>query len=148
MLSYYTSDKILKAITGKGKQGNSAYDSGSVTITVRAYLALSSTEPNASGGGVTEPLASAGYQRKLIGNAQAGEYGSLLGEPTNGSITNNDEIHFNEAISNWGTQQYVCIFDEPTGGNLIAWGSLTTNITPTANTVPVIRANGFVITIS
>lgn len=148
MLSYYASNLILKAITGKGRQGQYASDSGSVTITVRAYLALSSTEPNASGGGVTEPLPSTGYQRKLIGNAEAGQYGSLLGEPTNGSITNNDEIHFNEAVSSWGTQQYVCIFDAPTGGNLIAWGSLTTNITPTANTVPVIRTNGFVITIS
>ena len=148
MLSYYASDKILKAITGKGSSGSGSAPAGSVIITVRAYLALSSTEPNASGGGVTEPLESAGYQRKLIGNAQAGEYGSSLGEPTNGSITNNEEIHFNEALSSWGTQQYVCIFDAPTGGNLIAWGSLTTNITPTANTVPVIRTNGFVITIS
>lgn len=144
MLSYYAANKILNAVTGKG---SSSTPYGYVIIANRAYLALSSTEPNASGGGVTEPSASVGYQRKLIGNAQAGTYGSLLADPVDGTITNNQEIHFNEATGAWGTQSYVCIYDAETGGNLIAWGTLSTSISPTANTVPVIKTGGFVISV-
>lgn len=147
MLSYYAANKILQAITGKGSSSSSYGATGSVVIASRAYLALSSTEPNASGGGVTEPSTSVGYQRKLIGNAIAGEYGSLLADPVDGTITNNQEIHFNEATSAWGTQSYVCIYDAETGGNLIAWGTLSTSISPTANTVPVIKTSGFVISV-
>lgn len=137
MISNYASNAILKNMCGKGSQYFS--------FVTRAFLALSSTEPQANGQGVTEPTGN-GYARKQIGYYQD-TYGQLMGNPENGTIANSQEIHFNEATGNWGQQNYACIYDAETDGNLIAWGALTTPISPVENTVPVIKVGDLTISI-
>ncbi len=137
MISNYASNIILKNMLGKGSQYFS--------FVTRAFLALSSTEPQANGQGVTEPVGN-GYVRKQLGYYQD-TYGQLMGNPENGVIKNSQEIHFNKATGDWGQQRYACIYDAATGGNLIAWGELATPITPVENTVPVIAVDGLVISI-
>lgn len=138
MISNYASGLILANMCGKTQYAN---------IAQRAFLALSATEPQATGDGVTEPIGN-GYVRKQIGYYQDKE-GNYMGEPSGNTIINAQEIHFNEATGDWGTMQYVCIFDAAEGGHLIAWGTLGETvdgiwqpkpITPEANTVVVIRA--------
>lgn len=150
MISNYASNLILKEMCGKGGQYGTR-------LAQRAYLALSSTQPQANGQGVTEPSGN-GYVRKQIGYWQD-TYGQLMGNPVNGEITNSQEIHFNEATGSWGTQVWACLYDAETGGNLLAWGRLgETNpetgawtdksITPVANTVVVIKQGNFKISIT
>lgn len=149
MISNYTANTFLRTLVGKAS---------SLSVASTAYLALSSTEPQADGTGVTEPEGM-GYARKLIGNYNQSAT-QLMGEPSNGNITNVSEIHFDEATGAWGELSYACIFDAPTGGRLIAWGVLghpssdTANpgwvpepISPTANTVAIIKAGNLNISI-
>lgn len=144
MISNYASNLILKGMVGKGN--SSDYSTGSITLTVRAYLALSSTEPQKNGQGVTEPSGN-GYARKQIGWAKDTN-GQLMGDPQDGVITNREEIHFNEATADWpATLNYVCIYDAATNGNLIAWGALKNPITAKANTVPLIRIGELTVSI-
>jgi hypothetical protein len=141
MISNYASSLILKGLTGKGR-GND----GAIVLAARSFLALSSTEPQKNGQGVTEPSGN-GYARKQIGYFYD-TYGQLMGDPTDGVITNKDEIHFNEATADWPSAlTYVCIYDAATSGNLLAWGALKTAITAKANTVPLIRVGELTITI-
>lgn len=147
MISNYASNLILKNLCGKTQNA---------TIAQRAFLALSSTEPTASGGGVTEPTGN-GYARKQIGYYQD-TYGQLMGNPENGVITNAQEIHFDEATGPWGTLTYGCIYDAAANGNLIAWGELgeyneenvwtAKSITPAANTVVVIKVGNLKISLT
>lgn len=46
---------------------------------------------------------------------------------TNGAIANGADITFATATGGWNTVVSWGIFDTSTGGNLLAWGSLTTN---------------------
>lgn len=143
MLSNYASSLILKEMCGKG--GNYG-----TRIAARAFLALSSTEPNKLGQGVTEPTGG-NYARKQIGYYDD-TYGQLMGNPVDGVITNSQEIHFNEATANWATEEapltYACIYDAAENGNLLAWGLLgktvdgewvAQSIVPVANTVVVMK---------
>lgn len=154
MISNYASSLILKGMTGRGSD-SSSYP-GSITLASRAFLALSSTEPQKNGQGVTEPSEN-GYARKQIGYA-LDTYGQAMGDPVNGVITNKDEIHFNEATGGWGTLTYACIYDAATGGNLIASGKLgkinsetgsweEQSIAPVANSVVVIKEGNLKISI-
>lgn len=149
MITNYASNLVLNSMCGK---------TTTISIAPRAFLALSSTEPTVLGGGVTEPTDTAGYRRKQIGYAQD-TYSQLMGTPSNGEITNTQEIHFDEATASWGTCSYACIYDAQTGGNLIAWGELghydsitgewvAQSISPVANTVVVIKAGDLKISIT
>lgn len=62
------------------------------------------------------------------------------------SITNTRDIYFYEATGSWGTLPYFVIFDQQTGGNRLAYGSLTSAISPAANTIPVVRTGNLTIT--
>lgn len=136
MISHYAAATILNGLCGKSQYGAAP----------RAFLALSSAEPTANGQGVTEPVGN-GYKRKQIGFWQD-TYGQLMGTPSEGVITNTQEIHFDEATGAWGELKYVCIYSAETGGNLLAWGELENPISPVANTVPVIKVGELVISIT
>lgn len=137
MISNYAGKQILNAMTGRDS---------SVYLANPCYLALSSTEPQKDGTGVTEPSGN-GYARKLIGQSNYSSYW-MMGEPKDNVSTNDKEIHFDEATGDWpNTYQWVCIYNQSTGGNLIAWGKLSTAITVKANTVPLIRVGQLTISI-
>lgn len=83
------------------------------------YIGLSSSAPNAGGGGVTEPSVDAGYARVRL---------TSLSEPTDGVITNEQAINFNESTSGWGTITHFVIYDSATvgEGHLLMYGTLST----------------------
>lgn len=88
----------------------------SPTLPKKVYLGLSSTAPQVDGTGVSEPLASAGYQRVELTN---------LGEPVNGVVSNDGEIQFDESSASWGTITHFVLFDSPTDGNLLMFNQLS-----------------------
>ena len=67
---------------------------------------------------------------------------------SNGSISNTQEIHYNMATGSWGTLTTVILFDAATNGHVLAWGTLNDSISPVQNSVPVIQANGFTLSIT
>lgn len=83
------------------------------------YIGLSSTEPNESGGNVTEP-SGGGYTRVAIGT---------MGAPENGKTSNEAEIDFPMAQSDWfpssAPATHYAIYGQEAGGDLLMFGALT-----------------------
>lgn len=127
-ITYYSSKKILETLVGLSTSTSFA---GSI------YVGLSSTSPSRDGTGVTEPSGN-GYARVLLGNTSQ-SLTQKMSTPSNGVTTNEEVINFPEATGSWGTLTHFCIFDNITSGNLLAFGELTTPITPTASTIPTVR---------
>lgn len=114
-----------------------------------AYLALSSTAPNAEGGGVSEPVGN-GYARALIGGYnQPQKMTAAVVDLSTGiaSSSNDQEIHFNEATGSWGTLTHFAIYTSATGGTPRYVGQLDRAVTPAANNVVIIRTNDITITL-
>lgn len=108
-------------------------------IPAQFWIGLSSTAPNISGGGVTEPsTAGTAYGRVRL---------TTLSEPTNGVIVNNGTIVFEESLTSWGTMTHYVIYDAATGGNLLMYGPLTISRAVEQNTVITIRAGELIITL-
>lgn len=103
------------------------------------YIGLSSTAPNISGGNVTEPLSNSGYKRVKLEN---------LSEPTDGVITNEQAISFDESTANWGTMSHFVIYDALEAGNLLMYGTLSTHRNVEAATIVTIKANSLTLTLS
>ena len=78
-----------------------------------AYIALSTTAPNADGTNVSEPGDT--YARQSIAwNAAASR-----------AKDNSGEIAFPEATASWGTVTHFAIYDAASGGNMLWYGTLT-----------------------
>lgn len=104
--SDYWENKLLDHIFGKG----------GLTPPV-IYLGLSTAGPADDGTGLAEPSGN-GYQRVQTSvadwNVSAG-----------GSLDNAGDIIFPMANGNWGTVTHFALFDAATGGNMLAWGTLS-----------------------
>lgn len=137
MITNFASNKILQALCGLQT---------SLTLASTAYVALSTTTPTVAGGNVTEPTEN-GYARVLLGNYNQ-SFTQKMGNPALGAIENKEIIYYPEATGAWGTLTHFCIYDSLTNGNLLAFGALTTPITPTANTIPIIRVGELDISLS
>lgn len=96
-----------------------------------SYLALSSTEPDPSGKGsngynITEPPATdseghaTNYARATLYGHFKNSAESISGGLVDGvytvSIKNFDEIHFPEALADWGNYKWFAIFEDATVG--------------------------------
>ena len=138
MLSYYTANAILSHLSGKTQ---------SIGISSSCYVALSKTEPKQDGTNVTEPDSANGYKRTLLGVASQSAT-QKMDEPLDGTIKSKDIIYFPEATADWGTCSYYALFNAQTGGKLIAYGALSSAISPQAGTVPLIRAEELQMSIS
>ena len=128
MITHYFANKILPLLCGKAS---------SLTSASSIYVGLSTSAPLADGTNVTEPVGN-GYARVLLGNASQ-ELTQKMGTVANGHVENDEIIYFPEATGSWGTITHFCIFDRDSGGNLLAFGALSTPIQPVANTIPIIR---------
>lgn len=108
--------------------GNLFHTKETPAIPEAYYIGLSTTEPNKDGSGVTEPPASAGYQRVMIEHLSA---------PTDGKVSNEKPISFSRSTSNWGTVTHYVIFDSPAvgSGNLLIYDELSAQRTMEADTV-------------
>lgn len=102
-------------------------------IPTQYYIGLSTSAPNASGGNVTEPPASAGYARVAL---------TGMGAPTAGVVTNEQAITFDESTASWGQITHFVIYDSGTrgSGNLLMYGTLSTPRTVEPATIMTIRA--------
>jgi hypothetical protein len=101
------------------------------------YIGLSSTAPTDSGGNVTEPSASTGYERAKIGTLNK----SIAKQISNGEI-----IFFNESIgAGYGTVSHFAVYTTKTGGTPTFTGALTEPQTIGAGYIPIFRKNQFVI---
>lgn len=136
MMTYQLANRILEAMGGR-----SSMISGSI------YLGLSTTAPSRNGTGYTEPPASNGYKRVLLGmNGQSSSY--KMAAASAGGIKNYDTVYFPEATGSWGTCTHYLLFDKDTDGNLLAYGALTDPIAPVNGTVPLIRPEELQMTLS
>lgn len=139
-LSNFTKNKVLDEVTGR----SSTMDLGTI------YLGLSTTQPSESGTSVTnitEPSASAGYVRALLGSSSQ-SLTLMFPAAANGTVTNDKQIKFDMATGSWGTCTYAVLFNAATGGNVIGWSALTSSITVAANEVAVVPVGGVTITLT
>lgn len=133
MISNTLASQLLNLITGKVQQ---------VTYGTM-YIGLSTTVPslNSSTGAienVTEPDTANGYARELIGNYQVASsqiFSSATYDSTNSCfvISNTNQIKFNKATSAWGTIKAFCLYNTATGGTPLFYGTLTSDVTVSAN---------------
>lgn len=104
--SNYWENKLLDHIFGKGN----------LTPPV-IYLGLLTAEPDDDGTGLAEPSGN-GYQRVQTS-------ASHWNVSTGGSLDNTGDIFFPMATGNWGTVSHFALFDASTGGNMLAYGTLS-----------------------
>ena len=94
------------------------------------YIGLFTAAPNDAGGG-TE-VSGGGYARVGVTASLAnwagtqGAGSTTASSGTGGTTSNNVAITFPAPTANWGTVVAFGIFDAPSGGNLLAYGNLTT----------------------
>jgi len=102
-------------------------------IPAKYYLGLSTTAPDLDGQNVTEPATDAGYARVEL---------TTLSAPTDGLVTNQQAVNFEESTNNWGTVTHFVIFDaaEANTGNLLMY-ELTTPRTVETATIMTIKEN-------
>jgi len=81
------------------------------------YMALYTVTPSDAGGG-TE-VSGGSYARQTV----------TLSAASAGATSNSADITFPQATADWGTIVAVGIMDAASGGNLLAWGALTTSKT-------------------
>ena len=97
------------------------FTTSSATRPTAWYVGLFTGAPSDTGGG-TE-VSGNGYARVATGTMSVS--GTTPTTATNGSA-----IEFAAASGgNWGTITHAAIYDASSGGNLIAWGALTTSRT-------------------
>lgn len=113
------------------------------TIPYEFYIALSSTEPNADSGNITEPSADTGYTRAFLDNS------NLTFNLANDDnvVLNHTKIYFPETLTPWENIGYYAIFDSPEDGNLLIYGALEEVITVPIKTIVSIPANTLSISI-
>lgn len=127
MITTNKANDILELFFGQAK---SLVGSG------KCYLALSTTTPNADGSNFTEPYTDAGgndtgYTRVQININEAQQYTNKMAVPENGSITNNMEIVFPEALVNYPADiTHFGVFDVKEGGTPLYTHALTTAVEP------------------
>lgn len=130
--STYLANKLLEHQVGK-----TAYTMPTV------YVGLSSTTPNINGTGVTEP-SSGGY-------ARVATTGATWDTAASGAITNATAITFPDATGTWSsgdTMTHGVLYDASSGGNLLAFGAISTPKPVETDDTVVIKAGDLDITLS
>lgn len=99
----------------RGKIHDHIYGRTSWTMPATIYVALYTTDPTNADTG-TE-VTGGSYARKLLS----------MGPATAGVGENSALVNFGTATANWGTVTHIGIRDASSGGNLLAYGPLTTS---------------------
>jgi hypothetical protein len=82
------------------------------------YIGLSITDIDNNGAGAVEPNGG-NYQRVAVANNK-----TSFTDATNGVITNNIQIAFNESTADWGIVTNIFISDAAMGGNILYYDKL------------------------
>ena len=128
MLTYTFANQVLNLLTGRSTSLSIA---GLGTV----YVGLSSTAPDRDSTNVTEPDATTGYQRVLLGNTSQ-NLTQLMSNSTAGETANTKAVFFPKALTDYDVQ--VTHFLLYINNVLVAYEPLKTAITPLENTVPII----------
>lgn len=121
--------------------GDTAY-----AVPATLYVALSTTTPTQAGASFTEPSGS-GYARVAVANSTA-NFGAAATQPATGyEVVNAVALAFPAATGAWGTVTYFGVFDAATGGNLLAYGALTTAQTIASGDTASFAASALTITL-
>lgn len=94
------------------------------------WIGLSTTPPTITGDGVSEPDGGANYARVKL---------DMLGQPSDGVVTNTKNIDFNESLVSWGVVTHFVIYDAKSEGHLLQYGALSTPRTVEAATIMTIK---------
>lgn len=92
------------------------------------YFSLSTTTPNETGTGISEPSGGA-YARVAVTNNKTN-----FGTASAGALTNAAAITFPESTASWGTITHIVLYDASTGGNVWYWEALPVSKAVAANT--------------
>jgi len=106
--SDYLENKILDHLFGKT----------TYTAPATLYVGLCASVNDA--GTITGEPSGNGYARVAVTNNTTNWPDAASGTKSNGT-----EIAFPQASGTWGSVGYFFLADDPTAGNLIAWGELT-----------------------
>jgi hypothetical protein len=87
------------------------------------YVGLSTTTPNQSGTGISEPSGNAYARVAVVNNA------TNFPNASNGSKSNGATITFPTATGSWGTVTYFFLADAASSGNILAYGALNNSQT-------------------
>ncbi len=94
---------------------------GDYTSPTNVHVALSTADPTDDASGISEP--SGGSYARV--STDAADWNTAA----SGSIDNANAITFTEATASWGTISHVALFDAATGGNMLAYTALDSDIT-------------------
>lgn len=128
--SDFLEDKVLRHVFT-----NTAY-----TPPTTIYVALFTVAPTDAGGGTEVSTTSTGYARQSMAFTVSGT------NPT--QAVNTAAVEYSTALTSWGTIVAAAVFDAATGGNMLAWGPLTSNKTIASGDVFRFPASSFVITLA
>lgn len=92
---------------------NHVFRNTALTSPATVYMGLFTVAPTDAGGG-TE-VTGGGYARQAV----------AFGAPSGGAISNSAIEEFTASGANFGTIVAFGLFDAPTAGNLLAWGTIT-----------------------
>lgn len=96
--------------------GNAFHAPGVSSFPATYYVALSTTVPDSTGGNITEPS----------GGSYARAPFTSMGTPSNGVISNGEDVEFPESTGAWGTIKAFAIYDSAVGGNVLMCDVLNT----------------------
>jgi hypothetical protein len=89
-----------------------------LTPVANYFVGLSTSTPNETGGGITEPSSGA-YARVQIANNK-----TTFGTASAGALTNAIAISFAESTASWGTITHIVFYDALNSGNVWFWEAL------------------------
>lgn len=92
---------------------NHVFRNTALTSPTTVYMGLFTVAPTDAGGG-TE-VTGGGYARQAV----------AFSAPSGGAISNSAIEEFTASGANFGTIVAFGLFDAPTAGNLLAWGTIT-----------------------
>jgi len=130
--STYMDNKILDEFFGKVDY----------TPVATLYVALSTTAPTKGATNITEPTGNA-YARVAVTNNTTNFPTASNSTKNNGSV-----VTFAEATGLWGTVTNWLIYDALTGGNMLAYGTLTNSKTIDVGDTPSFNTNSLTLTLS
>lgn len=125
--SNYLEDAVLNHVFGSG--------SGTYTPASTLYVALFTSAPNDTGASSGTEVSGGGYAR------QTGTFTT-----SSGTASNDSAIEYPTATADYGTVVAMGIFDASSGGNLLAYGTLTTS--KNVSSGDVLRFNASAVNIS
>ena len=112
MINTYTENALL----------NHLFRGQAYTTPGTLYLGVGKSAPNEAGTGFTEPTAPSYARYEITSNT------TNWTEPISGSLSNSTAFRFTEAAEYWTTAAapltHWALFDAPTGGNMLFFGSL------------------------